>query len=120
MRDDEVLATGLADEARIVAVPVDVAADLPPQVLEGPGGAGEVDARQVLVGQNDIGDRVTVAVDQVDDAGRSPAASRSAIVYWAEYACVGDGFHTTVFPISIGAVDRFAAMAVKLNGGVTA
>ena len=29
---------------------------------------------------------------------------------------VGDGFQTTVLPISAGAVGRFPAIAVKLNG----
>jgi hypothetical protein len=29
---------------------------------------------------------------------------------------VGDGFHTTVLPISAGAVGRFPAIEVKLNG----
>ena len=29
---------------------------------------------------------------------------------------VGDGFQTTVLPISAGAVGRLPAMAVKLNG----
>ena len=35
---------------------------------------------------------------------------------WAVSICVGAGFHTTTFPISAGAVGRFPAIAVKLNG----
>ncbi|SKZ41251.1 Uncharacterised protein [Mycobacteroides abscessus subsp. abscessus] len=46
----------------------------------------------------------------------SPASSRSLMVMCAAYACVGEGFHTTVLPISMGAVGRLPAMAVKLNG----
>ena len=34
----------------------------------------------------------------------------------AEYIWVGAGFHTTVLPISAGAVARLAAMEVKLKG----
>lgn len=48
--------------------------------------------------------------------GGRPAASSSRIVWKADSVCVGDGFHTTVLPISAGAVGRFPAMAVKLNG----
>src|SRR5258707_6216513 len=42
---EEVLAAGLADEARIGPVAGDVGADRAPQVLESRGRAGEVDAR---------------------------------------------------------------------------
>ena len=38
------------------------------------------------------------------------------MVRWAASCWVGDGFQTTVLPISAGAVGRFPAMAVKLNG----
>jgi hypothetical protein len=31
-------------------------------------------------------------------------------------ACFSDGFHTTTLPIIAGAVGRFPAIAVKLNG----
>src|SRR5699024_5627470 len=66
--DDEVLAAGLADEARVGAVLLDVGADRLPQVLEGLGGTGEVDAREVAVVQRDVGDGDAVAGDEVDDA----------------------------------------------------
>src|SRR5690606_23575693 len=66
--DDEVLAAGLADQARVGAVLLDVLADRLPQVLEGPGRAGEVDARQVTVLEGDLGDRDAVAGEEVDDA----------------------------------------------------
>ena len=46
----------------------------------------------------------------------SPAASNSRIVQCAANCCVGDGFQTTVLPISAGAVGRLPAIAVKLNG----
>ena len=48
--------------------------------------------------------------------GGRPAASSSCIVRYAAKVWVGDGFHTTVLPISAGAVGRLPAMAVKLNG----
>ncbi len=48
--------------------------------------------------------------------GGSPASSRSRMVRTAAYVWVGDGFQTTTFPIIAGAVGRFAAIAVKLNG----
>ena len=48
--------------------------------------------------------------------GGSPAASSSCMVRYAATVCVGDGFHTTVLPISAGAVGRLPAIAVKLNG----
>ena len=48
--------------------------------------------------------------------GGSPAASSSRIVWCAANCWVTDGFHTTVLPISAGAVGRLPAIAVKLNG----
>ena len=48
--------------------------------------------------------------------GGSPASSSSSIVSDAASCWVGDGFQTTVLPISAGAVGRLPAMAVKLNG----
>ena len=48
--------------------------------------------------------------------GGRPAASSSRIVYQAARVWVGLGFQTTVLPISAGAVGRFPAIAVKLNG----
>ena len=38
------------------------------------------------------------------------------MVRCAASVCVGDGFQITVLPISAGAVGRFPAIAVKLNG----
>ena len=48
--------------------------------------------------------------------GGSPAASNSRIVKCAASCWVGDGFQTTVLPISAGADGRLPAIAVKLNG----
>ena len=48
--------------------------------------------------------------------GGSPAASSNRMVRCAENICVGDGFHSTTLPINAGAVGRFPAIAVKLNG----
>src|SRR5690606_16077584 len=54
--EDEVLAAGLADEARVLLVVLDVLADAAPERLEGAGGAGEVDAAQVGAGQCGVAD----------------------------------------------------------------
>ena len=48
--------------------------------------------------------------------GGNPAASSSCMVRYADNVWVIEGFQTTVFPISAGAVGRFAAIDVKLNG----
>jgi hypothetical protein len=48
--------------------------------------------------------------------GGIPAASSRRIVRCADSCWVGEGFQTTVLPMSAGASGRFAAMAVKLNG----
>ena len=48
--------------------------------------------------------------------GGIPASSSSSIVSEAASCCVGEGFHSTVLPISAGAVGRLPAIAVKLNG----
>ena len=70
MRQDEVLAAGLADEPRVAAVAREVGTDLAPQVLERRGRPGEVDAREVRVGERDLGDVEPVAGHEVDDARR--------------------------------------------------
>ena len=69
---DEVLAAGLADDARVVPVARQVLADLAPQPLEDRGGAGEVQPRELRVAQRHVGHLAAVAGDQVDDAGRHP------------------------------------------------
>src|SRR5712692_4437697 len=48
--------------------------------------------------------------------GGMPAASYSFIRWYAEYIALDAGFHTMVLPMSAGAVGRFAAIDVKLNG----
>src|SRR5437763_7521854 len=70
VRDDEVLAPGLADDARVVPVPVDVRADLLPHRVEDSSRAGEVDAREVRARERGVADRRARAVDQVDHARR--------------------------------------------------
>ncbi len=70
MSDDEVLAAGLADDARIGPVRRDVLAHGPPQVLEGRGRAGEVDAAKVGVCQRDVGHGQPVAGQHVDHPWR--------------------------------------------------
>ena len=48
--------------------------------------------------------------------GGRPAASSSRMVKCAASCWVGEGFQTTVLPMSAGASGRFPAIAVKLNG----
>ncbi len=70
MGDDEVLAPGLPDDARVRAVAAHVLADGPPHRVEDLGGAGEVDAGQVPVGEQGVGHGHRVAGHEVDDPGR--------------------------------------------------
>ena len=70
VRDDEVLAAGLADDAGVVAVAGDVLADRLPHPLEDRRRAGEVDAREVLARERGVADGGAGAVDEVDHAGR--------------------------------------------------
>src|ERR1700739_4145032 len=55
-------------------------------------------------------------VNRLITPGGKPAASSSFIVRYADRVWVMDGFHTTVLPISAGAVGRLPAIAGKLNG----
>ena len=50
VREDEILAAGFADQAWVCAVLVEIGSNGGPQVAEGLGGAGEVDAREAGVG----------------------------------------------------------------------
>ena len=70
VRDDEVLAAGLADQPRVAAVAVQLLRHGAPQALERPGGAREVHAAEVGVGQRHLADGGTVAGHHVDHAGR--------------------------------------------------
>src|SRR5207253_7093476 len=54
--DDEVLAAGLADDARVVAVPTDVLPDRLPDALEDGRRAGEVDAGELRAGERGLAD----------------------------------------------------------------
>ncbi len=48
--------------------------------------------------------------------GGRPAAASNDMVWWAASCWAGEGFQTTVLPMIAGAVGRFAATEVKLNG----
>ena len=88
-----------------------------PQVLEGRGRAGEVDAGQVGVASATLETVEAVAGEHVDDARRHARPPRAAPSSAMAASCwVGDGFQITVLPISAGAVGRLPAIAVKLNG----
>ena len=58
MGDDEVLAAGLPDQARVGPVGTQVPGDRVPQLSERRRGPGEMDAGQVRVGQRDLADRL--------------------------------------------------------------
>ena len=70
MRDDEVLAPGLADDARIREIVRHVRTDRLPHAVEDTGATGEVHARQLAMGEADVGDLRRVSGHHVDDAGR--------------------------------------------------
>ena len=55
-------------------------------------------------------------VSRLITPGGSPASSSSCRVSTAARVWVGEGFQITVLPIRAGAVGRFPAIAVKLNG----
>jgi hypothetical protein len=116
VRDDEVLAAGLADQPRVGAVLLDVRADRLPQVLEGRGRAGEVDAGQVAVVSATSETSMPSPVTRLITPGGRPGLLEQPHEQCGASCCVGDGFHTTVLPISAGAVGRLPAIAVKLNG----
>ncbi len=69
MGDNEVFATGLADKPGVRAVVIDVLADRSPHALEHLGGPREMDARELLVSKDLLGDRLCAAAHHVDDAG---------------------------------------------------
>ena len=70
VRDDEVLAACLADDARIAPVVGDVRADRLPHGLEDRGRAGEVHAGEVRARERRVADVLAGAVDEVDDPVR--------------------------------------------------
>ena len=115
--DDEVLAAGLADDPRVVAVAADVLADRLPHAVEHGGRAGEVDAGEVAARERRVADLGPGAVDEVDDAVREAGLlRRAASGSGRESIAVDAGFHTTMLPISAGELGRLPAIAVKLNG----
>ena len=72
MRQDEVLAAGLADDAWVVAVATDVAADRAPDRVEDARRAGEVDTCQLRARERGGAHLGPGAEDEVDHAGRQP------------------------------------------------
>ena len=70
MGEDEVLATGFADDARIGAVVGNVVADRLPHPLEYGGRTGEVDTGQMWARHDRVADLASRAGEEVDDPGR--------------------------------------------------
>ena len=78
--DDEVLAARLAHDARVVAVRVDVRADLAPQMLEHGGRAGEVQPGEVRVLEDDVADDLARRREaRLMTPGGSPASVSSSM-----------------------------------------
>ena len=76
-----------------------------------------MDAGELRVGERHLATTAMPSpVTRLITPGGRPAASSRRIVWCAASCWVGDGFHTTVLPISAGAVGRLPAIAVKLNG----
>src|SRR6185437_2793749 len=68
MRDDEVLAAGLADDPGIGPISGNAVADLLPDTVEHTGAAREMDAREVAVADELRGNRRGIARHEIDDA----------------------------------------------------
>lgn len=137
-----VLAAGLADDAGVREVVVDVERNVLPERLEDVGRAGEVETGKVPVledlrtrqdgsvpawGSQSNRTRRTLAVSLMVASplgvGRnwmtflgSPASRRIWKTIQDAYAAPGEGFQRRTFPTRAGAPTRFPPMAVKLNG----
>ncbi len=83
MGKDEVLPTGLADDAGVGAVASDVLADGPPHGLEDRRGAGEVEPRKVGGGQHWVPHLAARATTKLMTPGGSPAAMSSFMLKYA-------------------------------------
>ena len=70
MGEDEVLAACLADDPRIVAIPLQAAGDRPPHAVEHRCRAREVDACEIRARERGVPDGGAGAEDEVDHAGR--------------------------------------------------
>ncbi len=70
MNDDEVLAAGLADDARVVAVAADIAPDRRPDAVEDPRRACEVHSGEIGAREGSVADRGARAGQHVDHAVR--------------------------------------------------
>ena len=115
MRDHEVLAACLADEPRIRAVAVELSLTVD-QILEGAGGPVKWMPARSGWGRAASATPPLWPVTMLMTPGGSPASSSSCMSADAANCWVVAGFHTTVLPISAGAVGRLPAIDVKLNG----
>ena len=74
--DHEVLAAGLADDARVGTVRGHRGADRLPHGVEDAGAAGEVDPGEIPMGEQLVRDHRRVAGDEIDDTGRQAGLSQ--------------------------------------------
>src|SRR5438093_4355387 len=70
MRNDEILAAGFADHARVRTVAADVLAHLAPHAVEDGRASGEMDAGKLWRIEKNVRDLNRVAWNEVDHAGR--------------------------------------------------
>lgn len=76
MRQDEVLAAGLADDARKGAVAVDLLSDRPQHAAKDLRRSREVHTGEIRIGEQLRGDRSAVAIDEVDHTVGQPGLAQ--------------------------------------------
>ena len=70
MHDNEVLAAGFADQARIASILAEVLSHLLPHAVEHAGAAGEMNTAKVRVVENSVGNRHRITRQEIDHARR--------------------------------------------------
>jgi hypothetical protein len=110
--DDEDLAARLADDARGVAVGVDVRADRVPHRVEDAGGAGEVDSGEIRAREGGVADRGARPVDEVDHPGR-----KAGLLEHPHQVVRGEGGRARGLPEDRVPHERRARRQVRADGG---
>ena len=77
-----------------------------------------MDAGQIAMGDRDLRNLGGLPGTKLITPGGSPASSSRRNMYQPESSADAAGFHSTVLPITAGAVERLPPMAVKLNGEI--
>jgi hypothetical protein len=116
VREDEVLAAGLPHQPRVRPVAVDVRPDLAPQVPEGGGRAGEVDAARSRSASTTSDTARPSPVTMLMTPGGKPRRLEQPHGEVRGELLGRRRLPDHVLPISAGAEGRLPAIAVKLNG----